>query len=338
MAFNGRFILQMTHFAARRGANTEQLLQLSGQTVTELQQEQSTVSDDTYNRIAEQIITDTKDPFFGLHLGECMHLTAAGLIGQITQSAASVKQALELCCQFANLGCSALPLGLYQQPTAYQLRWQPSVSWAAQSPLAMRHTAEGMMVFTLREFQSLVRQPQAPIAVYLPWPAPSSMEEHRRIFGAPIHFNSQHIAIDLPINFVEQPIITADYELLRILVAYAEKKSANLQAEYGFLATVRQIVTQMQEHGFPAPKQVARHLNMSLRSFQRQLNMLGYNYQQLVDQLRQEMAMSYLRNPQLSVSEVGYLLHYADNTAFSRAFKRWQGISPSQWRSTQLVE
>lgn len=332
MAFNGKFVLNIAAFAAKLGADYQALIALSGQTESLLSAPESVVDREVYNAIIERAMEATGDPCLGLHMGEGLSLAASGLIGQITQTSATVKQALEYCCEFANLGCSELPMRMVKSGKYYKVYLQENDLWAQQSPRGYRNTAEGILVFTLREFQTLTRKQHHPAAVHFPWSAGVALEEYRRIFQAPLLFEQGEIALILHQAQVEQPIMTADFELLRILVAHAEQKSARLAQEAGFVNKVRQSMIQLVQPEFPTVEQVARHLNLSTRTLQRRLRTEGYTYQKLHNELRQEFAISYLKRPDLSISEVAYLLDYAETSAFSRAFKRWQGLAPQAWR------
>ncbi len=332
MAFNGRFVLNIAHFAAKQGASYDELVKASGHAITDLEQEDYKVDNEAYNRVIELACLRTGDDYLGLHLGEDQNLSALGLIAQITHSAGTVKEALELCCQFANLGCSVLPLQLDEMPDYYKVVLNPDPIWSVQSALAFRHTVEGILTFSIREFHSLTRDQYQPLAVYLPWAAPGDTSEYNRVFRCPIFFQKGEIALLLSKAQVESKVVTSDYKLLRVLVQHAEEKSAAIQAPSAFTAQVKQSIIQMVRPQFPNIEQVAFHLNMSLRTFQRKLKSEGYSFKQLLDELKQEFAMSYLRQAHLSISEIAYLLDYAEVSTFSRSFKRWTGHSPQAYR------
>lgn len=332
MAFNGRFILNIAHFAAQQGVDMEALIHLSGKTVEALSAADCQVDDLYYNAVMEKAIEASEDPFFGLHLGERQNLSAIGLIGQITQSCETVKQALEYSCHFANLGCSALPMSLVEERDHYKVIMTPVKLWEKQSPLSMQHTAEGVLAFAIREFHSLTREQHHPIQVNMPWSRPSDASEYSRVYGAPIYFGQNEIAILLQKKHVEEAVVTADYDLLRVLVAHAEAKSAQMEQQKRFADRIKQSVIQLVKPEFPSLEQVARHLNLSPRTLQRRLKEEDYTFKQLIDELKEEFALGYLRRPDLSISEVAYLLGYTDNSAFSRSFKRWTGKSPVEYR------
>ena len=88
--------------------------------------------------------------------------------------------------------------------------------------------------------------------------------------------------------------------------------------------------------GAPSIDLVAEKLNFSQRSLQRKLNDSGTSYKHLVENIRQAMAEQYLNQNQLSLGEISYLLGFANVANFSRAFKRWKGISPGAYRGEHM--
>lgn len=333
MAFNGRFVLNLIDFAAQLGASTPELVELSGMSEVELCQEECFITDEVYNTIVERAVKATKDPFFGLHAAENLNLSAAGLIAQITQTSETVKQALDYCVQFANLGCSALPMSLQLTGDEYKLTLTPTPGWEAQSFMAFKHTADGVMAFTIKEFHTLTRQKHAPLRMHLTWEQHGSTSEYERVFDCPVLFCQESIAIFFRKEHVEQKVVTANYDLLRVLVAHAEEKSAKRAQERAFISTVRHSIINLIKPEFPSIEQVAAHLNISARTLQRKLQDEGQSYRILIDSLKKEFAISYLKRSDLNISQVAYLLDYNDVSAFTRSFKRWTGESPNAYRS-----
>jgi len=85
-----------------------------------------------------------------------------------------------------------------------------------------------------------------------------------------------------------------------------------------------------------ANEKVARDLGLSVRSLQRRLAEAGTSFRDLLDTSRQEMALSYIREPEIELAEIAFLLGFSDQSAFSRAFKRWTGNTPNEVRKAHL--
>lgn len=334
MHFNGRFVLNIAWFAGASGADTSKLISLTGLSEEELCQEDCALGPEPYNAIVEAVVEETGDPFFGLHAGENLNLAAAGLIGQITHTCETVKQALEYCCEFANLGCSALPTGLVEEKDHYKVTFTPNKLWEQQSDIAVRHTTDGMLAFTIREFHSLTRQNYYPLEMRFKWKRPKNVSEYERLFQCPLKFGCDEITMLLKKEHVEAAVVSSDYNLLRILVAHAEEKVAKMDGSNGFLDVVKKSIVNLVKPEFPTIDQVAGHLHVSVRTLQRKLKEEGKSYKEVLDELRRDFAVSYLRRPDLSISEIAYLLSYADASAFIRSFKRWEGVTPKSYRNS----
>jgi AraC-like DNA-binding protein len=85
----------------------------------------------------------------------------------------------------------------------------------------------------------------------------------------------------------------------------------------------------------PRMQDVARELNISSRTLQRRLQDAGYNFQQVLEEARHQLARYYLANSLLELTEAAYLLGYEDSNSFVRAFRIWEGVPPAQWRGVQ---
>lgn len=335
MAFKGRFVLNMVHFAGKQGLSIDRMVGLTEHSLAELEDENCRLEAVVYNRLLEYIVSESGDVFFGLHAGEHLNLTTAGLISQITQTSETVLQALEQCCAFANLGCSSLPMTLHEEKEAYRVSIEPNKLWREQSETAMIHTAEGVITFMLRAFNNLTRMRHNPISIEVSWSQKEPSNEYERVWECPIRFSTEHICLYLKKSHVEEKVVTADYRLFRILVAHAEEKTARMLDKEGFASLVKQSVIGLVKPEFPAIQQVSSHLNVSVRTLQRKLALEGYTYKGLLDELRKELAISYLKRRYLGISDIAYLLNYAEVSAFTRSFKRWTGQSPGEYRTLE---
>jgi AraC-like DNA-binding protein len=96
---------------------------------------------------------------------------------------------------------------------------------------------------------------------------------------------------------------------------------------------VREVLTQQLANGEPSQEDIAEILNMSARTLQRKLGECGTTYKEILDNTRHALALAYLSAPRHSLSEITYLLGFSAGSCFTRAFRRWTGLSPSDWRA-----
>ena len=121
--------------------------------------------------------------------------------------------------------------------------------------------------------------------------------------------------------------------MLRVLIDHADLLLERLPRGPDLVERTRRAIGGRLRGGDPSLESVARELGMSERSLQRHLRELGYTYNALADEVREATARLYLEQPDLALAEVGYLLGFADQSTFHRAFKRWTGCTPRQART-----
>ena len=333
MQFSARFIAYIIQFASQRGVEIASLLDLTGKNMEELTETSLFFDTTIYNTIFEKAIKESGDKLFGLHLGEYLSLSAAGLIVQIAQSSRTVLEALQYLAEFSNLGLQALPFHVKELATEWELSLVPNTQWQKTNPLIVQQTTDIMVVFAIREFHTLTRQRHYPNRINFSFASPTNIGEYKRILNCPLHFGQAKTAIYVAKEHVEERVITSDYKLLQILVQHAREKLVALKVEFGFVTVVKQSILHLVRPQFPTIEQVAANLNLSVRTLQRRLTAEGVTYKLLLDELKQQLALDYLKNKELSIREIAYLLDYAEPSSFIRSFKRWTGKTPKAYKA-----
>ncbi|MFK7971678.1 MAG: AraC family transcriptional regulator ligand-binding domain-containing protein [Bacteroidia bacterium] len=337
MSFNGRFVLSIIQFAELQGLPKAPLLELLGHSEMYLCAESTRVENEDYDRLMENIIIQSGDEHFGLHMGRHMSLSAAGLIFQIVQSSRTVREALHYCAEFAALGCKSLPITIEDNHDEVHLIFTPQGGWETRSPVSLEQTLNGVLVFSLREFHSLTLYKHNPLGIHLSRSG-ADAGYLEGMFGCPVELAAEDDRIILSRAQVDLPVVTSDYRLLNVLVQYANEKVASLGiGEKEFFSKVKTSILNMVKPQFPTITQVADQLQLSVRTLQRKLKAEGFTFQDVIEQLRQEFAKDYLSRPELSIGEIAFLLSYAEASAFVRAFKRWTGKTPGDWRKDAVA-
>lgn len=332
MTFSTRYIANIIQFAGQQGANRQELLSLTGLTMADLADENLRLDASVYNAVLETALKRTGDAFLGLHIGNYLSLSAAGLIVQIAQSSETVRQAVELIVQFANLGCQALPFVIHEKSDYIELSITPNELWITQSPESVRHTTDAVILFTIRQLHSLTHQKYYPTKIHFHYPKPPQTTAYDALFKCKIKFKQPTTSLYFDKQLFKEKIITSDYNLLKILIQYAELKLAQIGQQSGFSTIVKQTILNLVKPKFPTIETVAANLNLSVRTLQRKLKTEDKTYQSVLDNLKRQLALDYIKNPSLTISEITYLLSYSELSAFSRTFKRWTGKSPNEYR------
>ena len=333
MSFNGRFVANIIRFAATQGASRKDLLALTNMEFEVLSDMETKVSSEVYNAVLEKAVEQTRNQHLGLHLGNFLSLSAAGIIVQIVQLSRTVEEGLNYIIQFANLGCSSLPFQLNVKNDKAIISVKPIEAWMQQSALAVEQTIDGYFVFTLRECFTLTRKKFRPEYIHLRRKKPKSFMEFEKIFECPVYFSKNEDAIFFDSKLLKEEVVTSDYELLKVLVQHAEAKLEKVNADKGIVEIVKQSIISLIKPQFPSLEQVADNLNVSTRTLQRRLRQENQTFKSVLEELKRQWAIDYLKKPELSVKEIAYLLDYSEPSAFVRSFKRWTGKSPGEFRN-----
>jgi AraC-like DNA-binding protein len=162
--------------------------------------------------------------------------------------------------------------------------------------------------------------------------SPPDLAEHQRVFGCPVRFGAGQNRLVIDRAVWDAPARRADSGVFGVLQEHAELLLSRLPRGPDLVERTRRAIGDRLRGGDPSLEGVARELSMGERSLQRHLRDLGFSFNALVDEVRSATARLYLAQPDIALAEVGYLLGFADQSTFNRAFKRWTGTTPRQAR------
>jgi AraC-like DNA-binding protein len=174
-----------------------------------------------------------------------------------------------------------------------------------------------------------------PRSVRFASPAPRSDDEHRRFFDCPITFGAATSAIVIDRADLALPMHNPNPELALMLERHAEQLVSRLRDE-SLEARVRLMIVRGMPDGDVSLDGTARRLGTSARTLQRRLSDENLSFDALLDGTRRELARQYLGDPALSIQETAHLLAFSDLRGFYRAFKRWEGCTPADFRRAHV--
>jgi AraC-like DNA-binding protein len=166
-------------------------------------------------------------------------------------------------------------------------------------------------------------------------PAPGPVDEHRRAFGVEPRFGATENVLELPSAVLALAQRTADPLIGRLVERHARELARQLPVGAGAGASVRALLTRSLSTGASEASTlgaIANEMRMPARTLQRRLAADGTSFAALLDEVRRELALEHLAEPTTSVAEVAFALGFGDQTAFHRAFLRWMGRTPGEYR------
>jgi AraC-like DNA-binding protein len=175
----------------------------------------------------------------------------------------------------------------------------------------------------------------APACVELARPDPNE-DRHRDYFDCPIRFNAARNALHLWSSDLDRPFPGHNPEMLAMMTPVLVAALEEISAHSSIAEQVKTVLKRRIASGRPDLADIAGELGMSERTLQRRITEHGTTFRQLLEEARRELGRQMLRNATSEINEIAYLLGYQDTSSFYRAFREWEGITPSEWRERHL--
>jgi len=266
------------------------------------------------------------DDLLGVHLALEFELRRAGLFYYVLASANTMQDVLERGARFSSL----VNEGVVQEFIRGR-RIGLSLRYAGMRRQGDRHQIEFWLVALLRICRRLSGTQVKPIRVRLIHHRSSGYSELNRFLCCTVEYSADADEILFARETGNLRIINSDPYLDRLLVEMCEAALARQRrAAESFAARVENALAPLLPHGQARAARIAAEFGMSGRTFARRLAEEGLTFSHVIDRLRLELARRYLVNDELSISKVAWLLGYREVGAFSHAFRRWTGKSPSE--------
>lgn len=268
-------------------------------------------------------------PALGFRIGIGAAARHYGVVGYIATTCATLQQALIRCLPFQSLFENSLDATIIDQDTSIKLKWWDN------NPAINRSECETGMAAFVNFYQLLIGSHIPPLDIELPFAAQAAPHIYEAIIGCPVTFNAACASITLAKTLLLKDISTCD-PYLRSL--YERQAQALLDVEAPDDKFIQQARYAIQAQLFDCSgnaETVAIQMGLSLRTFYRLLNKNGLRYRTLLADTRLSLAKTYLADDRLSLSEISLMLGYSEQSAFTRAFVNWTGMTPSKFRQTE---
>jgi AraC-like DNA-binding protein len=283
-------------------------------------------------RAFEAAAARTGDPWFAIHAAERIPLGAVGFLDYHVRSSATLGEALRRTIRYFVLINDRMEAALEVEGDEARLVQRHRGPATDVEP---RQLAEFHFAMILSRGRRLVGGEWPLRAVGFAHAAPAAAREHERFFRAPVRFGLPADEIVFARALLDTPLPTADPALSAVLERYAEALVAKLPVVGSFLDDARRAVAELLRGGDPGLEATAARLGKSRRTLQRHLQEHGTSYQDLVDGVRRDLALRWLPDTRMAITEVAYLLGFSEPAPFHRAFKRWTGQTPAEYRRAQ---
>jgi AraC-like DNA-binding protein len=264
---------------------------------------------------------------FAIELAKRQDIAVFGALSLLIMNCNSVLHGLQMFGRYLHYSVQAVQLEIREENDLGYLVLDTPFELAAASPQFWDHG----MALSCVVMRILCGQTWSPRSTYLRRPEPADAGSYSRYFRSPIGFDSSFAGMVFDRKVLHQPISSSINAVPQQLQQYLRK---NFHGD--FLEQVRRVITSLLPTQSCTARTVADCLGYSLRSFQRKLQAEDTSFQAEMDGVRAVLVISYLQEPQFSLTDIAGLLGFSQLSVFSRRFKRWSGVTPSQWRTRRF--
>lgn len=273
------------------------------------------------------ILQASGDPGLGFEIGRRVRPRSYQVLGYVILASSDLGQAIERLIRFESLSGKLGETRIERRDEEVQLAWLCPLS-GEPARFLVEAAITGWVAFV----RPLLGAPLAPKAVCFRHDAPADAARYERYFQAPVHFNADFDGVLMDPALLSEPLNTADPGLAGMMEREARELLADFDVNTNLASAVRAVIYRQLAGGEPSLDSVAQALGLTGRALSKRLMAQSLRFPDMLDGLRKTLAELYLQDASLSLTEIALLLGFAESSSFSRAFRRWRGVSPNQYR------
>jgi AraC-like DNA-binding protein len=318
-------------FGERRGIEVAPLLEQAGLTQEEIKDRNARIGVINQIKFVGLVATALGDELLGFHLVDNFDPREIGLLYYVAASADTLGVALDRVERYIKIQNDGVRFEVLKQKSIH-LR----LHYTGISRYTDVHQIGSMVTLMIRIGRRLTGSTLKPTVVRIIHHIHRGKLELEKFLDAKVEDGARFDEIELPAESLDLPIVSADRHLHDLCVQSAEEALARRRAKESSLKVkVENAIAALLPHGQARHDLVAAELGMSQRTLTRRLTAEGSSFAELLKEVREALAKRYIADGALPISQIAWLLGYAEVSAFTRAFRRWTGIVPTAARARQ---
>jgi AraC-like DNA-binding protein len=280
------------------------------------------------DRIWEGAAEAVGDPCLGLHLAETVGSESFGLLSYLGTTSPTWGEGLRRVSRYFRVLSDASSYDLLVADGAARVTAEHNVP--ADGPVRQRveFTVAVLYCYGRRAIEAEWNADD----VFFEHAAPADTTEHRRVFRCAPRFSAGASGFRFPAELLERPLCARDPALAELLERMAARFIAEAPPTMSVAGALRDLCIRRRFEGDLTLEWAAREVGMSPRTLQRRLGEDGTSYNEVIDTARRHVATRMLAQPAVAIAEVAFAVGFSEPAAFHRAFKRWAGMTPTEYR------
>jgi AraC-like DNA-binding protein len=280
-----------------------------------------------YHQLWEKAKQLSQDPAIGLHVGQQSSAELMGLVANVLVHSDSLEQGIEQYVRLFSLVNNGIELTFDKQGSISVIEFHHH-----KPEFYCQQDMERTLALAVQRTKQYVNDEIRMEKIGVAHSAPPYADQYEALFGCPVEFDQDVCSITFASRFLQFSPKQKNPYVRSALQRYAEAINTRLfKRKIG--DKVKDIVLELLPHGQADIDRVAQRLHMSRQTLYRKLKKENLVFQELVEEIRQEKALEIIKDKSHSLSEIAFVLGFSELSAFSRAFKRWTGKSPKQYRN-----
>lgn len=347
--YTTRSILQ---FAAGRGADIKALCASTGIDSGLLQTPDQHIPWSLYLTLWRETVKQTGNGNLGLHLGESFNVANLGIPGYVLLNCKTLGDVLEKLSRYSRLFCQMIQIrfSMSNRTVFCECECECDIEgdfmmshWVTDHRMTddlttchleeQRYLIECTFASLLTLVKNLTGKQLPLLAAWFQYQSPTYLTDYEGLFQTELQFEKPINRLIFDASCLDWLILSSNATLLPIFESHADVMLSALPSQ-SYRQQVAQAIIQHLKGELPTIQAIARELAISVRHLQRELKGEGTSFQKLLDEIRQELALQHLKNPATPIHDIALVLGFSEPSAFNRAFKRWMGCPPSQYRAT----
>lgn len=303
----------------------EAILAGVGPVVALLQNPDGRIPRDVAMQLLDRAVAVSRDDALGVHAAEQVRAGDFDALELVVRASRSRREALNAVQRYLGLMIDGVSMVNTVGP--------PMEAWSFVFPASASRAAVEFAYGALLVVGSrLADGNQRPYELEFAYPEPLQRAEFERVFDCPVRWNAAHTALHMATDRLDRRIANITPSLTSAVKQHAEKLLAELETSAAFSARVREHIIDALRSGAATPEEACRRMKISERTLRRRLQEEGKTFSSVLGEVRREFASRHLDDPGMSITEAAFLLGFSDSRAFQRAFRKWYGVSPSEYR------
>jgi len=282
-----------------------------------------------FDSLQTSAIQFTHMPSLGLQVGITAPVAAYDIVGHLLLACRSIREALTIFFRFYPLISDGSRSSLIEHGEQATV----NLSFTHASPSLNRFRAEFVVAQVARCGQIFVGDQFHPLLITFEHAEPEYLELYQRYFQCELKFGQARTSITFESRLLDKAQPHASPALFKMLTEEAERSLEQLSSRNNLATQIEAMIINEYQGQKPNLDDIAKQFNLSSRSLRRHLKQQGHSYGEISDMAQSTVAQRLLSNDNMSVQEVAYRLGFSEPSSFHRAFKRWTGVTPQQYRT-----